>query len=803
VNSRQRVVLLLAVILALLVAWWRFLPDPLFDVPYSTAITDRHGNLLGMTVADDGQYRLPGRSPLSPKYIVALLCFEDKRFLHHHGIDPAAIVRALWLNVKNGKITSGGSTITMQLTRLARGNPPRTIPAKIIEMLLAARLEQSLSKREILDLYASHAPFGANIVGIQAAARLYFNRSPDNLTWAEAALLAVLPNAPALVYPGKNPVLLEEKRNRLLHALHRRGLLDQHDLDLALAEPLPGRPRLPACIAPHLLARASLQRRGKISPTYIAPRLQEQVNDIVKRHVDILRHNHVHNAAVLVAHVPTGEVLAYVANAPETKENDGHQVDIITASRSPGSILKPALYALAQREGYILPRSIVPDIPTRFGDYQPANFNKEFRGVVPADQALASSLNIPFVRILQEYGVEHFHENLKRTGITTLHRPAAHHGLSLILGGAECTLWDVTNMYAGMASLLVHYREHDGARAADEFSRLCLWGDQRPDTVMSTAVDLPLDAASAWLTLRALQEVERPYLESGWKHFTSAPGLAWKTGTSFGFRDAWAVGVNAEHVIGVWVGNADGEGRPGLVGTRVAAPILFEVAALVRSASPFHLPAEEMARLPVCRQSGYRASTVCPDVDTAWCCRAGENTSACPYHRLVHLDPTGNFRVNSDCEPVHRINTVPWFVLSPVQEWYYSRARPSYKRLPPYRGDCGGEREEVMELVYPRRGVQVFIPRDIGGISRGIILEAVHRDPSAAVYWHVDNRYLGVTRRQHQLEVNLSPGPHLLHLVDADGNSLEQYFSVVAPDARDAASSRTARAGVGEVTSPF
>ncbi|MDR2130013.1 MAG: penicillin-binding protein 1C, partial [Odoribacteraceae bacterium] len=780
-GKRGRVLFLLLLVISLLVAWYRLLPDPLFAVPYSTVVTDRDHRVLGLTVAADGQYRFPGQAALSPKYIAALLCFEDRRFLAHPGVDPLAILRAAWLNIKNGKITSGGSTLTMQVIRLARGNPPRTFREKLFEMLLAVRLEQAFTKWEILNLYANHAPFGGNIVGLRAAALKYFNRDPDALSWAEATLLAVLPNAPALIFPGKNTALLKAKRDRLLRVLHERGYFPAEDLLLAEAEPLPGVLLQPECVAPHVLARAYLQRRGTLSSTSIDSRLQERVNAIVKRHVEALQHNYIHNAAVLVAHIPTGEVRAYVGNSPGTRDDGGHHVDVITAPRSPGSILKPALYALMQREGYLLPRAIVPDIPTRFGTYAPTNFNKEFQGVVPADIALSSSLNVPFVRMLGEYGTGHLLDNLRRLGISTLDKDADHYGLSLILGGGECSLWDIANMYAGMASLLLHYRARDGLPAADEFSRLHLWSDAQPDTAMTRA-DLPLDAASAWLTLQALQEVERPDLESGWKHFASSVSLAWKTGTSFGLRDAWAVGVNAEHVIGVWVGNANGEGRPGLTGVRVAAPILFEVASLLPPAPPLPFPAEAMARLPVCRQSGYRASSICPEVDTVWACRAGENTPACPYHVLVHLDASERFRVHSGCEPVHRIKTRPWFVLSPVQEWYYARSRASYRKMPPYRGDCGGGRGEMMEMIYPRPGTRVFIPRDWGGVSRGVVFELVHREPATTVYWHVDTRYLGVTRRHHQMEVNLPPGPHLLHVVDAAGNSLEQYFTVVEAD---------------------
>ncbi|WP_231932420.1 MULTISPECIES: penicillin-binding protein 1C [Butyricimonas] len=766
-----------SMLLALLVGWWFFLPDPLFRVPYSTVILDRDDEIMGMTVAEDGQFRVSGRGHLSAKYVAALLCFEDKRFWAHEGVDPWAIARALFLNVRSGSVVSGGSTLTMQVVRLSRENPPRTIPEKILEMFLALRLEQSFNKWEILNMYVDHAPFGGNIVGIQAAALKYFNRQPDELSWAEAALLAVLPNAPALMYPGKNMPELKAKRDKLLRELSETGYFGEDDLAVATAEPLPERIYSPECIAPHLLAKAYKQRRGQINPTFIDARLQERVNEIVARHIDVLKHNHIYNAAVLVAHIPTGEVRAYVGNSPKVRENGGNQVDIITSNRSSGSILKPALYALMQQSGYILPGCIVSDVPSRFGGYTPSNFNKEFQGVVPAAKALSMSLNIPFVRLLREYGVEHFYDDLKKMGITTLNRRAENYGLSLILGGAECKLWDVCNMYGGMASILRHYSECDGASFDHEFRRLRVWGDERAD---STEIRQNVVTASAvWLTFKALRDVERPDLESGWKNFASSMNLSWKTGTSFGFRDAWAVGVNPEYVVGVWVGNADGEGRPGLIGVRAAAPILFEVASLLRTDEHFFMPREELVETAVCRKSGYRASDICPERDTVWIARAGEKTAVCPYHRLVNLDLAGKFRVDSECESVNRMKIEPWFVLSPVQEWYYARTHADYKKLPPYRADCQRGQDDVMEMIYPQRGLRVFIPKDLGGVVRGVIFEMAHREPSMLVYWHIDDQFLGTTRYHHQLEVNVSPGRHVLHLVDAKGNTLRQGFVVV------------------------
>ena len=336
-----------------------------------------------------------------------------------------------------------------------------------------------------------------------------------------------------------------------------------------------------------------------------------------------------------------------------------------------------------------------------------------------------------------------------------------------------------------MSAVLNHYNDRDGQYFDGEYSRLKVWEEysgaegQDEEEKNISADRSVLKASAIWQTMKALEEVERPEMESGWKNFVSAMNLAWKTGTSFGFRDAWAVGVNPEYVIGVWVGNADGEGRPGLIGVRAAAPILFEVASLVRTDARFYMPKEELSAIAVCRKSGYRASSICPETDTVYVARAGEKTEVCPYHRLVNLDRTGKYRVDSECESVSRMKIEPWFVLSPVQEWYYARTHSDYKKLPPYRADCQRGQDDVMEMIYPQRGLRVFIPKDLGGVVRGVVFEMAHREPSTLVYWHIDDQFLGTTRYHHQLEVNVAPGRHTLYLVDAKGNSLRQSFVVV------------------------
>ena len=477
------------------------------------------------------------------------------------------------------------------------------------------------------------------------------------------------------------------------------------------------------------MTEAVLAQTGKTGHSTIDRHLQKQVNEIVARHSRLLSQNHIYNLAVLVAHVPSGEVRAYVANSPAQAGSRGNEVNVIKSVRSSGSILKPTLYALMQQEGHILPSTLIPDIPSRFGQYAPSNFNKTFQGAAPADRALALSLNIPFVRMLKDYGFGRFRDDLKRLGIHSLNRSAEDYGLSLILGGAETSLWDLCNMYGGMASVLRHYNEHDGQYFAGEYERLRFWKKQQEQrSPVIRPEEAPLSAASIWLTFKALQTVERPELESGWKNFAASMNLSWKTGTSFGFRDAWAIGVNADWVVGVWAGNADGEGRPGLVGVRAAAPVLFEVAGLLPVTGRFYEPADELTEAVVCRKSGYRASSLCETTDTIQICRNGKRTELCPFHRLIHLDSTEKWRVNSICETPYKMHPRSWFVLPPVQEWYYARTHAGYRRLPPYRKDCATP-EDMMDLIYPPKGARVFIPRDFGGKKAGWYLN-----------WHTGHR---------------------------------------------------------------
>ncbi len=758
---------------------------PLFDDPYSTVLVDRNGKLLGAAIASDEQWRFPPAETVPARFARALVCYEDRRFYRHPGVDPLAVLRALGQNLRTGEIVSGASTLSMQVIRLSRKTRPRTIREKMTEAVLALRLETRLTKDEILVLYAAHAPFGGNVVGLSAAAWRYFGRPAGALSWAEASMLAVLPNSPGLIHPGKNRKRLKERRDRLLMRLQEEGVIDAITCRLARAEPLPSRPHPMPMSAPHLLfrARSNLgpENRGALIQTTLDKKIQVRTNQILARHLAYLARSGIHNAGALILEVDTGAVLAYVGNAPDLAAA-GHEnhVDVITAARSTGSILKPLLYAGMLQAGELLPTQLVADVPTRMGGFRPENYTRRYSGAIPAWMALSRSLNIPAVRMLRAYGVDRFCSLLRSLDMTTLHRPAHEYGLSLILGGAEATLWEITGIYAGMARS-VNRAAAGFPSGGAFFSPRYLKDEVRVGTRQDP--DL-LQAGACWLTLEAMVQVTRPGVESSWRAFGSARRIAWKTGTSYGHRDAWAVGVTPRYAVGVWAGNADGEGRPELTGIGATAPILFEIFGILEDGTWFGPPGLYLEEVPVCRSSGHRAGPYCAETEPARIPFAGLESPPCPYCRIVHTNARGNFRVHGSCESLADLRKISWFVLPPAMEWYYRKRHADYRPIPPLRQDCRGladaENASSMTLIYPSAGSEIYIPLELDGRRGRTVFEAAHRDRTARIYWHLDRDYLGVTQEIHTMGFAPAPGFHKLTLVDENGERIEHTFTVMS-----------------------
>jgi len=760
------------------------LPVVHFEACTNTILETQEGELLSARITADGQWRFPPCDSVPCKLNQCIRYYEDEYFHYHPGINPVSLSKALFRNIRAGRIVSGGSTISMQVVRLSRKGKPRTLTQKVIEMVLALRLELARSKEEIFVLYASYAPFGGNVVGIDAAAWRYYGRPAYKLSWGEAATLAVLPNAPALIYPGRNQEALRLKRDGLLHKLEKKGVIDSLSRELAGSETLPSRPFPLPQLTPHLLDRAEKEgHKGQRVRSTIDGALQERVSTLVDRHHQQLRQNEIHNAAVLVIRLPGQQVLAYVGNTRSEDESDGSFVDIIDAPRSSGSILKPLLYTLMLDEGEILPDMLVPDIPTHISGYSPLNFDRTYSGAVPASTALVRSLNVPAVRMLRSYGLEKFHSKLQTLGFSSITQNPGHYGLTLILGGAEVKLWDLCRVYAGMANSLNHFQEYNYRYDPREYKAPAYIVDKNSGKGSPPDPDLKnsgyMSAASIWQCFETLTELERPNQEGAWEQFSSSKTIAWKTGTSFGYRDAWAIGVNPGYLVGIWVGNADGEGRPGLTGVNVAAPLMFDVFSLLPSSAWFETPYEEMIEIEICDASGFRAGPDCHLTEIRLVPEAGEKMEVCPYHRIIHLDQDEQFRVHSDCYETGKMVNTSWFVLPPVMEWYHKRKDPRYQSLPPFLPGCGDGNEQPMELIYPKETRQVFIPRGLDGQLSRVVFEAAHRESGASIHWHLDDQYLGETSLIHQLEFLAPEGLHTLILVDSNGNILEKSFEVV------------------------
>jgi penicillin-binding protein 1C len=446
--------------------------------------------------------------------------------------------------------------------------------------------------------------------------------------------------------------------------------------------------------------------------------------------------------------------------------------------------------------GELLPEQLVADIPTRMGSFIPENSTRTFSGAVPASVALAHSLNVPMVRLLRSFGVERFQHVLTAIGMTTLFRPARDYGLSLIVGGAEGTLWDLTGMYAGLARSALrvpagggpaffppHYlAEADGAATTSSQGTSTMAPRGTLMTSPRGAATGP-GAGACWLTLQALLEVARPGEEGAWREFLGSRKIAWKTGTSYGFRDAWAIGVTSRYAVGVWVGNASGEGRSELKGSTSAAPALFDAFGMLEGSPWFPMPESDLVEIETCAKSGLLAGPWCAETRTTRVPPAAARAApVCGYCRLVHLDRTGRWRASTRTQPMGSLQAVKWFVLPPAMEWYYRRSHADYRPLPPFApGEQPEERTSAsLGLVFPEQGGTIYVPVELDGTPGRTVFRAVHRDPRATIFWHLDGAYLGETTELHEIEARPGVGTHVLTIVDESGEEVVRTFTCLS-----------------------
>ena len=735
------------------------LPSPLFKEPYSKLLVDRNGELLEARIASDEQWRFPIMDSLPRKFEKCILRFEDKHFHNHPGINPIAIARAIYLNLRKGEVVSGASTITMQTIRLHRKNGKRTFGEKLIEMIWALRLECGYSKDQILNLHASHAPFGGNVVGLETASWRYFNRSPYQLSWAENAMLAVLPNAPGLIHLNKNREALTAKRNKLLAYLYKDETITQEEYKIAISEPLPNPINSLTHHAYHLVSRYK-DTKGKIEST-IELKWQKQFNKICGNYSEQMKQQNIHNLSAILMDVKTGEVLSYVGNI--YKDNDEHagKVDMLKSVRSSGSILKPFLYAASISEGLINPKQLMPDYPMNFYGYRPSNYNPQFDGLVPADEALYRSLNIPAAWLLSSYGITKMKSTFHHLGLTSVNRPAVNYGLSMILGGAEVNLLELTNSYAALAHQL-----SDTIKSNRYHSYLL-----KNRSLQEASAKISLDKGSIYSVYSALSNTYRPETESHWKNFSSGRKIAWKTGTSYGNRDAWAVGVTPEYAIGVWIGNSDGEGVSGLTGLNNAAPLLFQLYDLLPPTSWFYQPMD-MKASSVCMVSGMKTNKYCPKTQETLLPAASDKTTNCKYHTPYLLN-RDTYRVYKECSETET-HYDTFFVLPPIVSHYFQKRHPDHVSVPRWDSNCISVSASI-NVLYPINNGKISLPK---GEKEGIPAKVFYNENEMELYWELNGIYLGVTIDKHEMLLYPRIGKNALYITDENGNVVSTGFEV-------------------------
>jgi len=728
----------------------------------SRVLLDTHGQLLRVWLNDQMQFRFPPGGELDPKYRTSVLEFEDRRFLWHFGVDPLAIGRAIWLNVHAGHVKSGASTLTMQVARM-RDPSTRTLWAKAEEAFSALRMEWQWGKDGIFAEYASLAPMGGNVVGVEAACWRFFGHSPAHMTWAEASLLAVLPNQPsALNLVRERPGLLA-KRNHLLARLSARQWMDTLTLHQAQAEPLPpGRGEF-HFRAPHYAEQIALISPSGVVHGTLDVTTQELAERRAQEQLQRLSSLGVHNVAVLVMETSTGNVRAYVGSEDWDDTLLAGRNDGVVAARSTGSLLKPFLYGLALQRGPWTTNSLLEDVPTWYGAFAPLNADQEYSGLVPLKDALARSLNVPAVRMLSEYGLNDFYWWLKGAGLGHLFRAPENYGLPLVIGGAEASLMEMVPLYA----MLVRKGSRPMAR---------LWE--------GTPVDSQnvLSAGAAWQAAEMLTAVKRPDIDEYFQWLDNQVPVAWKTGTSFGARDAWAIGTNAQWTIGVWVGNFTGGGIDGISGARSAAPLLFTLFndLTVRSQPTWPDPPNQHLRgVEICSYSGDLATEDCPRKEMLLIPDGVRGMRVCSFHHRVVTDRAGRYAVCSRCWNVADTAWKVETILPAQAREILQRKGSEMPTVYPHNPNCQALHDgPSFALVYPDEGARIFIPRDFDGKFQRMVAEASHPDPKARLHWFLDGKPLGSTVGQHRLALDLAEGTHELVVQDANAAYRRVKFQV-------------------------
>lgn len=745
-------------------AWSAPLPERL-STRTGTVVTWNDGSLAHVFLAPDDRWRLATSvGEVDTEYVDAVVHFEDKRFWRHPGVDPIAFARALSQNLWHGEVVSGASTLTMQLVRMVEPRP-RTIRSKLVEMHRALTLEMHMSKEEILAYYLMFAPFGRNVEGVQAASLAYFGHPATHLSSAEIATLLAVPQNPTARYPTEgHATALKSARDRIAIRVFPEG--DQRASVEASPVPTALRP-FPRDI-PHVATWLVSEHPGRV---HIGTTLDRSIQQVTERTVERVRDERErqgirHTSAVIVDHA-SDQVVALVGGFDFWRDGLGDQIPSFAVPRSPGSALKPFIYARGIDKGESLPDHLVLDVPVRYGTYAPSNYDGNFEGLVRLEDALSRSLNLPFIGLLQQTGVEDFVGLLTTAGAESLDPTPGYYGLSMAIGGVELTPLEMAGLYATLAR----------------------GGQYRPlvleDTTAACTQGIELfSTGSSWLTQRALSLRDRPDFPAR-RDVSSLPrGIAWKTGTSYGHRDAWAAGWTPQYTAVVWMGNLDNGPSSSLVGAQSAGPVLFDLLEGVTD-NTVHAATErrptDLTKVSVCAYSGHLATEACPRRHQVWAQVNNVPIEKCPYHVHMDVDEATGEAVTPSCRE-GRTTQRKAFVTWPasVRRWLTEQHR-HVSELPTLAAACmaPGLRSPPAITHPSQGGVSMLIP-GVDPTDQEIPFEADVDDPDGALSWFVDGELLAVSAPQDRVWWTPQPGHHEVVVVDRSGLSDRRAFEVRA-----------------------
>ena len=745
ISPRLLVASLLLLSLSVLGAWLWPLPPRMLGQD-SAVVLYRDGSAAHVFLSGDQKWRIPAtRADVDPDYLRALFALEDERFPWHMGVDPIAVGRAVASNVSRGRVVSGASTLTMQLARMLEPRP-RVLTSKAIEATRALQLEIRLGKEAILEQYLSYLPFGRNVEGIEAASFWYFGHSAKDLSRAEVATLLAVPQDPNRRFPSpENEARLTAARAEILYRLEAAGVYAPSTDPLP---PVPARIQTIPRLAPHaaLWMHRKLPGLSRLRST-LDGGLQRRVEKVLERVRAERAAEGIHNVAVVVVDHKSAELRALAGNFDFWDREHGGQILSFDEPRSPGSTLKPFVYAAAIDRGIALPGFLVPDAPVHFGSYSPENYDGTWSGMVSLEESLSRSLNVPFIHLLQQVGVEPFLGMLRKGGVKHLNGNPGYYGLSLVAGGVELTPLELAGLYTALAED-GHYRPLRWQANSEEME--------------GTPV---LSPGAAWLTRRALRLRDRPDFPT--RAAVAMPaGIHWKTGTSFGNRDAWAVGSGERYTVVVWLGNLDNSSSSHLIGSEVAAPLLFDLLDglddRVRSEDP--APAE-LVPVRVCALSGHPPSTACGEQRTALARVEKVPTEACPYHKNVEIDVRG-FRVHPACRqgPSRVESRVAW--PATVKAWLGSRFS-SESEVPPWAIGCEAPAGRP-SIRSPSPGMVLSLIPGMPADDQEVPLESVGGD--APYTWFVDGKMWGQGNGERLWWIPAA-GVHQIMVMDGGGGT--------------------------------